>query len=69
VFLINLYATSGRNRPTTPKGDGAIELAETPRRHGFYARVPPGAVTRRNSNAALMGDAAHVVGDEDEDEE
>lgn len=62
VFLVTLYATSGRNAadaaPMKVTSPGAIELTATPTapRGGWYSRV--------RSEVPM-----HVIGNEEEDEE
>ncbi|KAJ7623655.1 hypothetical protein FB45DRAFT_111936 [Roridomyces roridus] len=57
VFLIHLYATTGRNAPT--KEDGNNIALTTPRGSKWYSRVP---------NAEREQRPLHVVGEDDEEE-
>ncbi|KAF4610575.1 hypothetical protein D9613_007093 [Agrocybe pediades] len=62
VFLVNLYATSGRNAPSVKVNrldDSNIEMVTPGGRTKWYSRVP----LRGNS------EPTHVLGDEDEDED
>jgi len=59
VFLINLWATSGRNAQEKAS-EGGIELSDVGSRSKWYSRVP----SRRDS-----GGAPHILGDDDEDED
>ena len=70
LFLINLYATSGRNAPDTTANAKDIEL-ETPRGNGRWYSRTAHVERRRDLNgeptsaSALM--QAHITGEDDDE--
>jgi hypothetical protein len=55
VYVIHLYATTGRNAPA--KEDSRNNIAMTPR-NKWYSRVP---------NAESPGGPLHVIGEDEEE--
>jgi len=69
VFLINLYATTGRNAASNTAGtvfSENIEMTTPGGRLKWYSRVPSSRRTRGLGPSAIP---THVLGDEDDDEE
>ncbi|KAK7031535.1 protein YTP1 [Favolaschia claudopus] len=60
VYLIHLYATTGRNAPSKEERERNNGIPMTPR-NKWYSRVP-------NADSGVGGEPLHVVGEDDEED-